>query len=541
MKKLLSAILCTLAVLLFSLSTPIYAEQGGNASARAQEIIDGVINSSVAASRKESIEAWISEELCSNVGKGGEWYIFTLAQLGGYELSECEDAILDYLDSHTVGAATSKQKFALCLASLGSTDSYIYRTLEETVGKLGVMSYVYGLHMLNNGYKSSAIASDEIILRLSELQLSDGGWSVSSSVSDVDVTAMTLQALAPLKDKAEISAVIDKALSFLSTAQLEDGDYKSYGVPNPQSAAQVVVALSALGIDCEQDQRFIKNGNTLFDGIEKYRTADRRFSAKEGGDFNYTATVQSFYAAVAYLRMCEGRAPLYILDNCDTEHLDTDITTETNAQSGSDATNATEVADAVSKEGFPTYKLICLLVIAIVALAVCVLLLALGKRNIKNFIVLLLATAICAAFVLLTDFTSPEDYYGEEIVKQDPIGSVTLTVRCDKIANELENEEYKDGVILDSVSMTLGRGDSVYDILLDAAKKYRLQIENNGTADHAYIAAIEHIYEFEYGDLSGWTYRVNGKDLSVGCSEYELADGDVIEWIYTLELGKDLG
>ena len=104
----------------------------------------------------------------------------------------------------------------------------------------------------------------------------------------------------------------------------------------------------------------------------------------------------------------------------------------------------------------------------------------------------------------------------------------------------VENEEYKDGVILDSVSMTLGRGDSVYSILLDASKQYRLQIENNGTEDRAYIAAIEHIYEFEYGDLSGWTYRVNGEDASVGCSEYELSDGDVIEWIYTCELGKDL-
>jgi hypothetical protein len=88
--------------------------------------------------------------------------------------------------------------------------------------------------------------------------------------------------------------------------------------------------------------------------------------------------------------------------------------------------------------------------------------------------------------------------------------------------------------------MTLGRGDSVYDILRDAAKQYRLQIENNGTADRAYIAAIEHIYEFEYGDLSGWTYRVNGMDVSVGCSEYKLSDGDIIEWIYTLELGTDL-
>jgi hypothetical protein len=54
----------------------------------------------------------------------------------------------------------------------------------------------------------------------------------------------------------------------------------------------------------------------------------------------------------------------------------------------------------------------------------------------------------------------------------------------------------------------------------------------------AYISGINYIYEFDFGDLSGWTYTVNGKTPSVGASQYTLKDGDVIEWKYTLTLGE---
>jgi len=55
-----------------------------------------------------------------------------------------------------------------------------------------------------------------------------------------------------------------------------------------------------------------------------------------------------------------------------------------------------------------------------------------------------------------------------------------------------------------------------------------------------YISGINHIYEFDYGELSGWMYRVNGGTPSVGCGSYILSDGDKIEWLYTCELGEDL-
>ena len=36
-------------------------------------------------------------------------------------------------------------------------------------------------------------------------------------------------------------------------------------------------------------------------------------------------------------------------------------------------------------------------------------------------------------------------------------------------------------------------------------------------------------------------YRVDGEYPNFGCSKYELKDGQNIEWIYTCDLGEDVG
>ena len=55
-----------------------------------------------------------------------------------------------------------------------------------------------------------------------------------------------------------------------------------------------------------------------------------------------------------------------------------------------------------------------------------------------------------------------------------------------------------------------------------------------------YIEGIAYLYEFDYGDLSGWIYHINGAVPSVGCGKYILSDGDRVEWLYTLDLGEDV-
>ena len=39
----------------------------------------------------------------------------------------------------------------------------------------------------------------------------------------------------------------------------------------------------------------------------------------------------------------------------------------------------------------------------------------------------------------------------------------------------------------------------------------------------------------------GWMYKVNGWFPNYGCSRYQLKEGDTIEWVYTCDLGVDVG
>lgn len=81
-------------------------------------------------------------------------------------------------------------------------------------------------------------------------QLSDGGWNVNGNGSDADMTAMAIQALAPYyNSNAKVKSAVDDALKRLSKMQEGNGGYTSWGTANAESVAQVIVALTSLGID----------------------------------------------------------------------------------------------------------------------------------------------------------------------------------------------------------------------------------------------------------------------------------------------------
>jgi hypothetical protein len=66
-------------------------------------------------------------------------------------------------------------------------------------------------------------------------------------------------------------------------------------------------------------------------------------------------------------------------------------------------------------------------------------------------------------------------------------------------------------------------------------------MEHRGSAKAPYIEGIDNLYEFDKGGKSGWLYRVNGTFPNKSAGAYILKKGDRIEWVYTLELGKDVG
>ena len=154
--------------------------------------------------------------------------------------------------------------------------------------------------------------------------------------------------------------------------------------------------------------------------------------------------------------------------------------------------------------------------------------------------IILICAIVFIAFKFI-DIKSPDEYYNDEVeTKENVIGSVTISIRCDKIIGMAEHIP-SDGIILDSSEFDIEEGDSVYSILIEAAKKYKIQIENDGSGAMAYVSGINYIYASDFSDVSGWTYTVNGVSASVGASEYKLQDGDIIEWKYALTIEDYFG
>lgn len=173
----------------------------------------------------------------------------------------------------------------------------------------------------------------------------------------------------------------------------------------------------------------------------------------------------------------------------------------------------------------------------------------------KDLLALLFVILLIAAVINGTHIQSVDEYYLTHIDDITPESeTVTISIRCDTIldnyddlAQELRSDEFvpPNGVILPETTVVLRPGDTVFDILDRVVRVNRIQMEYQGADQNSfgsvYIQGIHYLYEFSCGPLSGWMYRVNGVFPNYGCSRYELQDGDVIEWLYTCDLGKDVG
>lgn len=126
----------------------------------------------------------------------------------------------------------------------------------------------------------------------------------------------------------------------------------------------------------------------------------------------------------------------------------------------------------------------------------------------------------------------------------------TIEIRCDTVrdTSKIENEAVipyvpQSGVILEKTEVEFTLGESVFDILLRATKDRDIHMEfrDDGAYSGKYIEGINYLYEMDAGPLSGWMYKVNGQFPNYGCANYEVNDGDAIVWMYTCDLGLDVG
>jgi hypothetical protein len=128
--------------------------------------------------------------------------------------------------------------------------------------------------------------------------------------------------------------------------------------------------------------------------------------------------------------------------------------------------------------------------------------------------------------------------------------TVTLSICCDTILDNMGmfNKDKlgvlpEKGVILAPMTVTFSEGENVFDVLKRVTREERIHMEFKFTPiyNSAYIQGIHNLYEFDCGGLSGWMYKVNDWFPNYGASRYVLQQGDVIEWVYTCDLGRDVG
>lgn len=133
---------------------------------------------------------------------------------------------------------------------------------------------------------------------------------------------------------------------------------------------------------------------------------------------------------------------------------------------------------------------------------------------------------------------SADDYYNST----EPKGkyNATISINC-STAVKNKNSKRKTADILMPCDVTFNKGDTVFDLLKRACKENKIQFEYEGEGSSVYISGIDYLYEFDCGDLSGWEYCVNDKFPNVGCNAYNLKDGDKVKWLYTCDLGADIG
>ena len=259
---------------------------------------------------------------------GGEWMVIGLARSGRTVPAGYYDNVVEYVKANADAnerlhptKVTDNARVILALTAIGKDvtnvgghnllkglDNMDYVQTQDINGPIFTL-----IALDSHNYPTMGdVTREKLIQVILDAQLNDGGWNLSAENADPDMTAMAIQALAPYyKTNETVKAAVDKALEALSALQRSDGGFDSWDTVNSESCAQVIVALTALGIDPTADSRFVKNGHTVLDALAGFYVTGGGFRHTAGGERNDMATEQGYYALAAYYRFANTQTRLY--------------------------------------------------------------------------------------------------------------------------------------------------------------------------------------------------------------------------------------
>ena len=277
------------------------------------------------------LQAQIAEPGAGSVG--GDWLVFGLARSGVKVPQIYFDAYYENVEAavREKNGVLSDRKYTeysrtvLALTAIGKDPSDVagFDLLKplsdfEQVTRQGVNGTIFALLALDSGnyeipenpdanvQATRQMYVDELLTR----ELPDGGWGLAGGEPDVDITAMTLQALAKYRDRQDVEDAVQRGLAALSALQEPNGAYLSWDEENSESVCQVIVALTELGISLD-DERFVKNGQTLPQVLERFACEDGSYRHSLNGNSDEMATEQAFDALAAIHRADTGKTTLY--------------------------------------------------------------------------------------------------------------------------------------------------------------------------------------------------------------------------------------
>ena len=196
----------------------------------------------------------------------------------------------------------------------------------DSLGLQGLNGWIFSLISLDA--KNTAVPEnakftrEDMLDAILSAQEADGGFGLSSGSSNADITAMAVQALAPYKDRSDVSEAIEKALGFMSDIMTDEGRFIAYGEESSETISQLIIALCSVGIDPMEDERFVKGGKNLLQHAESYLCKDGGFSHSYGhDDSDFMATQQMLLALTSVKLLRERECRLYDLSEYDSPEI----------------------------------------------------------------------------------------------------------------------------------------------------------------------------------------------------------------------------
>ncbi len=256
-------------------------------------------------------------------GAVSDWEAYALAKAGKTVPADYLPAVENRLRKAggQFDKVTDYARIALAVKAAGGNPENIagYNIIQkiydnEAMTHQGNNGVIYSLLALDSGSYtipgSAKWSRDKLVNYLLAQQNADRGWSLAGGGgSSVDITAAALTALAPYQQRADVKQAIEGAVDWLSKKQLNNGGYNELGETS-ESVSQVIIALSALGID-SRGAEFTKAGGNLLTHLFQYRQPDGGFAHSIGSASNIWATDQALQALAAYNALTNGNSGSY--------------------------------------------------------------------------------------------------------------------------------------------------------------------------------------------------------------------------------------